>query len=557
MTPNTTPLGQAIPDKHHAVSVQLPRWNDVCDFGLGKPRVHDVLKNGYPRTFLHRDVRALVDSCSRGFVSSSQGLALFPDYSAAADCKSFITSERIQKADAVDSESVSLFAVYFYKKEKEPSSTEGLLPATLATLYAVVHPVRAESSKMTFWRLTGRGISSRRAEQYLDQECQFVQIDTPPPKLQSLPEHPVYETLRERIADLLERAPINPQRVARVSSRDVYLHPSGMSAIYHAHHALLRWRYSDIIMLGFPYELSIKMIETLGPPYRFFSFGTDNEIDQLEQLLRGKAEKGEKIQAVWCECPNNPMLRTVDINRVRKLADRYDFLLVIDDTIGSFANVDVQDVADIIVTSLSKNFSGSADVLAGSVVINPHFRHSSELKPAFDASYTNSLYVGDAEQLEYNSRRYLANLSRQNDTASFLADFFHPYVADPTSTLTTLFYPKVCWSRHNYRARLRPVTEDFVPGYGAVLALSFETVAAASAFFDSLDLYKGPSFGATITIAVPYVQLVLQKDKEWASTNGLDETLVRISVGLEDKEALLRCVKVALQAADATKEGIY
>ena len=53
------------------------------------------------------------------------------------------------------------------------------------------------------------------------------------------------------------------------------------------------------------------------------------------------------------------------MNRVRRLADQHDFLLVVDDTIGSFANVDVLDVADIVVTSLSKNFNGSADVLAG------------------------------------------------------------------------------------------------------------------------------------------------------------------------------------------------
>ena len=189
-------------------------------------------------------------------------------------------------------------------------------------------------------------------------------------------------------------------------------------------------------------------------------------------------------------------------------------------------------------------------------MINPYFQHYSDLKLAFDASYTNNLYVGDAEQLEYNSRQYRVNLSRQNDTASYLADFLYPYTSDPKSALATVYYPKVCWSQDNYRARLRPATEDFVPGFGGVLAVSFNTVTAASAFFDNLDLYKGPSFGANITIAIPYVQLVLQKDKKWASTHGLDETLVRISVGLEDKEILLRCVKVALQAADAAKESL-
>ena len=99
---------------------------------------------------------------------------------------------------------------------------------------------------------------------------------------------------------------------------------------------------------------------------------------------------------------------------------------------------------------------------------------------------------------------------------------------------------------------MRPKTSDFAPGFGGVLAVSFKTVTAAAAFFDNLEVYKGPSFGANVTIAIPYVQLVFQKEKDWASSHGLDETLVRISVGLEDKEALLGCVKTALQAADAT-----
>lgn len=75
---------------------------------------------------------------------------------------------------------------------------------------------------------------------------------------------------------------------------------------------------------------------------------------------------------------------------------------------------------------------------------------------------------------------------------------------------------------------------------------------AAAAFFDNLEVYKGPSFGASITISIPYVQLVFQKEKDWASSHGLDETLVRISVSLEDKETLLGCIKTALQTVDAT-----
>jgi cystathionine gamma-synthase len=102
---------------------------------------------------------------------------------------------------------------------------------------------------------------------------------------------------------------------------------------------------------------------------------------------------------------------------------------------------------------------------------------------------------------------------------------------------------------------MRPATEDFTPGYGGFLSVDFDTVAAASAFFDNLPFYKGPSFGADIPIAIPYVQLVLQQEKTWASSHGLSETLVRISVGMVDKSAMLECVKKALQAADATRNA--
>ena len=48
---------------------------------------------------------------------------------------------------------------------------------------------------------------------------------------------------------------------------------------------------------------------------------------------------------------------------------------MVDDTVSSFANVDVMAHADILVTSLTKAFSGYSDVLGGSVVLNPLSPH--------------------------------------------------------------------------------------------------------------------------------------------------------------------------------------
>jgi cystathionine gamma-synthase len=189
----------------------------------------------------------------------------------------------------------------------------------------------------------------------------------------------------------------------------------------------------------------------------------------------------------------------------------------------------------------------------GSVFLDPNFSHYQELKKAFDAEYVNNLYLADAMQLELNSQSYLQRYTEQNNTASAVVDFLYPNVSDPKSTLANVYYPKVCWSKENYQKVMRPANEDFTPGYGGFFSVDFDTIAAASAFFDTLPFYKGPSFGGDITIAIPYVQLVLEQEKAWASSHGLDETLVRISVGLEDKYVILEWVKKALQAADATR----
>lgn len=293
---------------------------------------------------------------------------MFPDFNSAADCRAFLVDPTLNPDGAVEEADSSLFAV---KLSKGPSQSEADF-SCIPQLYAVTHPRGGESQKMTFWRLNGRGISSRLAKQCLQcSDCQLEPVSSAlpaPPSSQRLAAH---EVLCERVASLLSRAPINAVKPLPRSS-DVYLSASGMAALYHVNQSLLRWRSADIVMLGFPYELSIKMIETVGVPYQLYSFGTDTDIDNLESLLILRAKEGRKIQSVWCECPNNPVLRTPDMHRVRALADKYDFLFVVDDTIGSAANIDVTDVADIIVTSLTKNFSGYANVLGGSYVPFTH-----------------------------------------------------------------------------------------------------------------------------------------------------------------------------------------
>ena len=71
------------------------------------------------------------------------------------------------------------------------------------------------------------------------------------------------------------------------------------------------------------------------------------------------------ILALFTEFPSNPLLRSANLPRLRALAFKYDFLIVIDETIGNFVNVEVLPYADIVVSSLTKVFSGASNVMGG------------------------------------------------------------------------------------------------------------------------------------------------------------------------------------------------
>ena len=121
-------------------------------------------------------------------------------------------------------------------------------------------------------------------------------------------------------------------------------------------------------MRRFPYTDTLKVLEKWGPGCHFLGNGLDSDIDELERVLESEsaAHPGSRpILALYTEFPSNPLLRSANLPRLRQLADKYDFLIVVDETIGNFVNVEVLPYADIVVSSLSKIFSGDANVMGG------------------------------------------------------------------------------------------------------------------------------------------------------------------------------------------------
>lgn len=109
-----------------------------------------------------------------------------------------------------------------------------------------------------------------------------------------------------------------------------------------------------------------------------------------------------------------------------------------------------------------------------------------------------------------------------------------------------MYYPKFITS-HNYSACARTAPEA---GFGGLFSVTFTSIAASKAFFDTLECCKGPSLGTNFTLACPYTVLAHYLELEWAAEFEVEEGLVRVSVGLEDEKTLLEWFSRALTAAE-------
>jgi cystathionine gamma-synthase len=330
----------------------------------------------------------------------------------------------------------------------------------------------------------------------------------------------------------------NMRGVVELSEDDVYLYPCGMNSIFHTHRMMLEAREPlKSISFGFPYVDTLKILEKFGPGCIFYGNGSSEDLDDLESRL----ESGERYLALFCEFPGNPMLKCPDLQRIRKLADKYDFGVVVDETISNLINVHVLPYADVVVSSLTKIFSGECNVMGGSAILNPQGRYYTALKKVAEVEFEDNYWAEDVIFMERNSRHFVSRIERINENAELICNILkgHPLVKD-------VFYPKYNSSRACYDACRTPNG-----GYGGLLSFTFHKAAQAVAFFDRIETAKGPSLGTNFTLTSPYVILAHFLELDWAAQFGVPADLIRISVGLEDAEDLKSTFSAALKAAEA------
>jgi cystathionine gamma-synthase len=468
-------LGRPLPPSPHANSVCLPTWADVIAYEQADPRVIGRLQTGYPRFFIHPLTERLFAEAARRFAGQEEFCHAYPSPAAARRCV-----EWVSRRTGLDG-------------RVEAWSEDGPWVTTF--------PQPAADAAKKFWRHSGEGVSSRLAETWL---TGAARPDGEGAK----------QAVRQRIAELVG-----------VPTDCVWLFGSGMSAIYTVYRAIQRLAPGRrSVQFGFPYVDTLKIQQDFGPGVHFFPRGDERELGQLAELLGA-----EPVSAVFCEFPSNPLLNSPDLAALAALGRRHEVPLVVDETLASYVNADLRPVADVLVTSLTKYFTGAGDVLAGAAILNPQSPRFGRMREAVEREYEDVLWGGDALLLARYCADFPERVQQINRTAEQVVDFCR---AQPA--IAEVYYPKYS-TPGNYAAVRR---HD--GGYGGLFSLVLrDPERITPRFFDALRFCKGPNLGTYFSLCCPFTLLAHFDELEWAENCGVSRYLLRFSVGLESPSELI------------------
>ncbi|KAL4882324.1 pyridoxal phosphate-dependent transferase [Aspergillus karnatakaensis] len=540
--------GPVPPNTDHAVSVSLPTWEANVAYEEGELWVINKMQCGYPRFFVHPIIQELAtEIISRFGDREKEAATLFPSPHTARVCQTFISSK-------ISPEEAHKIRVLDFAPTQQ---LEAELPTITSLLSCVIYPKEFAKIAKQVWQHSGDGVSSRRGEFCLGAlkddllaERKSSTADAASQRFCKGPRryqgrgsvtgigkgalHATTSTnqpqegresvqfieerfgrnlnislanqakvaVRRRIAGVLTEdvdlsealdKTSDEGRIAGLAESDVYLFPTGMSSIFNSHRLLLNARGPlKSVCFGFPYIDTLKILEKWGPGCVFYGGGSSQDLDDLESRLAS----GERFLGLFTEFPGNPLLKSPDLKRIRDLADKYDFAVVVDETVGNFLNINVLSHADIVVSSLTKIFSGDSNVMGGSAVLNPHGKYYQLLKHTFSRDYEDNVWVEDVVFLERNSRDFVSRIEKINSTTENITQMLKD-----SPLVKNVYYPKYNPSLPLYEAFRTPTG-----GYGGLFSVTFHSTAEAVAFFDNLEVLKGPSLGTNFTLR--YVSLI-------------------------------------------------
>jgi len=260
------------------------------------------------------------------------------------------------------------------------------------------------------------------------------------------------------------------------------------------------------------------------------------ELCETEDHEQIEMEIAKGCKMVYLESPTNPTLKIIDLKRIATAAKKVGAIVVADNTFGSPINQNPLSLGvDLVIHSATKFLGGHSDTLCGLVCGKKEL-----IQTIFD--YREITGATLHPETAYNVIRGMKTLelrvNRQNENAMAVARYLdqHPKIAQ-------VYYPGL----ENHTGH--EIAKKQMRGFGGVLSFELEGgYENVKTLLHNLKyVHLAASLGSVSTLAGPprttsHVELSEEQRKQL----GISESLIRYSVGIENKEDLIGDLEQAL-----------
>lgn len=268
--------------------------------------------------------------------------------------------------------------------------------------------------------------------------------------------------------------------------------------------------------------------------------GIDFSFVDLNQMSNLEAAITSKTKLIWLETPTNPTMKLFDIRKICEIAHKNNILVAVDNTFMSpYFQKPLLLGADIVVHSATKYIGGHSDVVGGAIVVSKpelgeRIAFLSNAIGAIQGPFDSFLALRSLKTLPLRMKAHAHN-------AQAIAEFLesHPQVSK-------VFYPGL--KSHPQHA----LAKEQMTGFGGMITFYIDGgLAASRKFLESLQVFSlAESLGGVESlIEHPGIMTHASVPLEVRQKLGIDDTLIRVSVGVEDLEDLMADLKYAFEKA--------
>lgn len=271
------------------------------------------------------------------------------------------------------------------------------------------------------------------------------------------------------------------------------------------------------------YGGSVRLFEQISKKNGIAFTSIDCYCEDIESRIR------KNTRAIYIETPTNPMMHVTDIKATADIAKRHGLLLIVDNTFLSPYFQNPLDLgADLVIHSGTKYLGGHNDALAGFLVTN---RADISERLRFLYKTTGAVLSPFDSWLILRGIKTLGvRMERAQENAIAIVEWLkgQPGVTD-------VIYPGLA-EHPGYGIMKRQAR-----GFGAMLTFRVESREFALAILEKVRLiqYAESLGGVETLITYPTTQTHADVPKEVREKNGITESTLRMSVGIEDKKDLL------------------